>query len=513
MPDYNPVFNPQGALSALATDPMLRQMMERQQTGFEQSQEQLGRVRSASEAATEASEMEPLAAAALAAGKSPMTGGGFGQLLANIGGTYAATKAAQAQKALEREQSVLKDIGTAAAGGMGAGANTAMLQSALNPFHFSKNGMVQSKRTGQMISAPMLLEEARKYQASRQKTLEESGQAGAAEIAKAQTLQMYPELEEVLDGTLPTLFGGTGVTSQAASTKTDEQPSAVLAPGTDVKTMLKQLDRSQKQFEAAGDFEKAAEALKAKQAITKKLSFGKYEETPSAAEAAGLRPTTPAPTPTAPAQPLSKAELGREETAAKETAKDLVDYEKQLTASNDSANTMLRNIGHLAEEAKSANFGAGAGAKTQALKWADTLGVTLDPADAKAMNANQIIGKIALQLATIGAKNISSRPTQMEFQKLLEEGVPSTGMTKDAFLKVLALFKETAQTEQGQLSEFMKFKHSMPKGTVSSGDFSDYWALRKDPRYFSLSINDILDTMKERKMTFNQVISKLRERK
>jgi hypothetical protein len=53
----------------------------------------------------------------------------------------------------------------------------------------------------------------------------------------------------------------------------------------------------------------------------------------------------------------------------------------------------------------------------------------------------------------------------------------------------------------------------MPAGSVSAGDFSDYWALRKDPRYYNISIQDILDTMKERKMTFNQVISKLRERK
>jgi hypothetical protein len=129
------------------------------------------------------------------------------------------------------------------------------------------------------------------------------------------------------------------------------------------------------------------------------------------------------------------------------------------------------------------------------------------------MNANQIIGKVALQLATIGAKNISSRPTQLEFEKLLTQGVPAAGMTKDAFMKVLGMFEDTAKAEQGQLSEFMKFKHSMPAGSVSAGDFSDYWALRKDPRYYNISIQDILDTMKERKMTFNQVISKLRERK
>ncbi len=109
--------DPQGSLSALASDPMMRQMMERQQKGYDQMQEQLGRTRQASQAAAEADELSPLAAAAMAAGKTPSTEGGFGQFLASVGGAYGASIAAQKQRALLREQQMLKDIGSASAGG------------------------------------------------------------------------------------------------------------------------------------------------------------------------------------------------------------------------------------------------------------------------------------------------------------------------------------------------------------------------------------------------------------
>ena len=127
------------------------------------------------------------------------------------------------------------------------------------------------------------------------------------------------------------------------------------------------------------------------------------------------------------------------------------------------------------------------------------------------MNGNQIIGKIGLQLATLGSKAITSRPTQMEFQKLLEEGVPSTGMTKDAFLRVLSLFKETAGKDKDQLSEFMSWKHSVPEKGLSGGDFSNYWQLKaSDPKFATITPRDISDTMKARGWTYQQTLDKLR---
>ena len=111
------------------------------------------------------------------------------------------------------------------------------------------------------------------------------------------------------------------------------------------------------------------------------------------------------------------------------------------------------------------------------------------------------------------------RPTQLEFEKLLSSGVPAATMTSGAFTQVLDMFRKQAMTDQGKLAEFMQWKHGMPAEQRSIGDFSDYWALRKDPRFSHLTVTDILDTMKAKTkaypngMTFNQVLSKLREQK
>jgi hypothetical protein len=205
--------------------------------------------------------------------------------------------------------------------------------------------------------------------------------------------------------------------------------------------------------------------------------------------------------------------LKARETQLSGVESNLNDYEKALVEKTDRGNAMLRNIGKLSTEASEANFGPTAGFKTQAMKWATDLGVPLTPEETSAMTANQVIGKIALQLATVGAKDITSRPTQLEFQKLLDEGVPSTGMTKEAFLQILKMFQEGAQKDQGQLQDFMQWKHGRTPGS-SQGDFSDYWALKQnDPRYSGLSVKDVFETAKARNMSFNDVINKLRERK
>lgn len=207
---------------------------------------------------------------------------------------------------------------------------------------------------------------------------------------------------------------------------------------------------------------------------------------------------------------LSKVQRAQDLQQAEATGKNLAEYEKTLSEKSDASIAMQRNLGHMMDEAKSANFGAGSDLKTKALKWADTLGVPLSDTEKAAMTGNQVIGKIGLQLATIGAKNITSRPTQLEFQKLMDEGVPSTGMTKDAFLKVLNLFGETASADQRQLGEFMSWKHSVPEKSVGPGDFSNYWNLKmSNPRLQNITAKDIADTMKAKGWTYQQVIDKL----
>jgi hypothetical protein len=208
---------------------------------------------------------------------------------------------------------------------------------------------------------------------------------------------------------------------------------------------------------------------------------------------------------------LDKVQRAQDLQQSEATGKNLAEYEKALSDKSDSAMVMQRNLGHMLDEAKSANFGAGANFKTQALKWADTLGVPLSDSEKAAMTGNQVIGKIGLQLATIGAKNISSRPTQLEFQKLMEEGVPSTGMTKDAFVKVLNLFNETASADQKQLSEFTSWKHNIKDKNIGPGDFSNYWSMKmSNPKLQGITPKDIADTMQAKGWTYQQVMDKLR---
>ena len=494
--------DPRNAFGALQ-----QMMLDRMKTGEQQQTAQLSRMQQIAERKPEADEAERWAAMAQAASQVPPMVGGFGQLLASIGGAYGKTLAAQNQREVENQLALTKLYDQSSFGG--SGVATQMAHALLNPIQ-NIGGVGVSRLGGETIVPKDYVDKAMAYFQQLEKRLQGEGNPNATQEAFAAATARYgdflqnPSIAGSMYSQRP---GNAPLPSQVASTKAQPTPAVniakvgspdTLVPGEaarpttmDSTAWLETLYRQRKEAVASEDFAKANELQQAIKAF----------ETQGAAPVSNIPKT------------LSKAELEQNVTTAKETAKDLVDYEKNLTSANDASNAMLRNVGHLEAEAKKANFGAGAGAKTQILKWADTFGVTLDPSDREAMNANQIMGKIALQLATLGAKNISSRPTQLEFQKLLEEGVPATGMSREAFNRVLGLFKETAQSEQAQLSEFMKFKHSMPKGTVSAGDFSDYWSLRKDPRYATISIQDVLDTMKERKMTFNQVISKLRERK
>jgi hypothetical protein len=485
MPINDPVTNPLGALQEMAVGPA-QSLLRRQEDSWNERQAQIGALKQLAMPNEETNSTERWAAMAQAAALHPPVVGGFGQLLASIGGAYGRTLAAQDQRALDRQVAIAKLMDQ---GMMGQGSMTALTSALLRPIQ-NFGGVGVNRFTGQTVVPKDFTEKALSYFKDLEKRLQESGDPDATANAMAATNQRFGDLlsnpsiagstyaQRPDQAPLP-VQGGTG------AAKNTEDASLVLKPGTDKEALRRQLSQAEKEAVAAGDYARALDIKKAYALLTQQM----------------------------PLKVMSKPAMERATTTEKETAKDLADYEKQLTVSNDASNTMLRNLEHLESDAKSANFGAGSAFKTQALKWADTLGISIPDDQRAAMHANQVIGKIALQLATIGAKNISSRPTQLEFQKLLEEGVPATGMTKESFLRVLGLFKETAQAEQAQLSEFMKFKHAMPAGSVSAGDFSDYWALRKDSRYYKLSINDILDTMKERNMTFNQVISKLRERK
>ena len=481
--------DPRNAFGALQ-----QMMLDRMKTGEQQQTAQLARMQQIAERKPEADEAERWAAMAQAASQVPPMVGGFGQLLASIGGAYGKTLAAQNQREVDNQLALTKLYDQSSFGG--SGVATQMAHALLNPIQ-NIGGVGVSRFGGETIVPKEFESEYLRLLSVFYPKLVDSGSPNA--------------LEEASRMARASIHSGLRDPSVAGSTyaqRPDNTPMASQDTGKQKPEAKNNFPHVPSEDQNGRDRERLAILQKERLLYKDNPEVVADLDKDIAATQARLRPTL-----TSAVQPLSKAELEQGVTTAKETAKDLVDYEKNLTSANDASNAMLRNIGHLEADAKKANFGAGAGAKTQILKWADTFGVTLDPSDRESMNANQIMGKIALQLATLGAKNISSRPTQLEFQKLLEEGVPATGMSREAFNRVLGLFKETAQAEQAQLSEFMKFKHSMPKGTVSAGDFSDYWSLRKDPRYATISIQDILDTMKERKMTFNQVISKLRERK
>ena len=119
----DPVTNPQGALSAMALDPM-RQMMLNQQQG-QQDIENLKKIADQSRANDPTEQWANMAKAASAV---PPVVGNFGQLLAQIGGAYGSTLAAQEQRNLQNQMEIAKARQSM---GMGQGSMTALMQAAL----------------------------------------------------------------------------------------------------------------------------------------------------------------------------------------------------------------------------------------------------------------------------------------------------------------------------------------------------------------------------------------------
>jgi hypothetical protein len=410
MPTVNPVTDPQGALSQMATDPMMRQMLERQQQGYEQQQEQLGRVRTASERVPESYETERMGAMALMAGKSPQHAGGFGQLLANIGGAYSTTLAQQAQRDFDRESKVLDAVDKSAMP-FGSGAATALLQAQLNPFvNVGGVGLV-NRRSGQLAVPSNMLPEYNKLytalykQATEQKM--ENPEQWAQEQAMAQ-LGAAMGSRAVAGSRATPLPPAPGQAPAVEVAPIKEEGGVDLTPGTDVSRLIKQVERDEKMAVSKGDYAMAAELQKAKQALRAK------------AGPEGLQ-----------YRDIPKSKM--EEATAEVTGKALgTTFEDMQTASAASSDLKIQ-LNALRELFKTPNLPEGQlGEQLQGIRSGlKSLGIDVGKDVAAGDMVNAIGGKLALLTRTADGKNLMPGAMSDFEQKILRGLAPGLNQTAE----------------------------------------------------------------------------------
>lgn len=90
--------------------------------------------------------------------------------------------------------------------------------------------------------------------------------------------------------------------------------------------------------------------------------------------------------------------------------------------------------------------------------------------------AIETMKKLSIQLASAAAKGISSRPTQMEWQKLAEEGVPNPNLQAASIRALIASTREQYQRQSQYANEAIK--HANVHGRLEGPgipSFNEYW--------------------------------------
>lgn len=140
MPFADPVANPLGSLQA---------MMQEQIGARREAKEQMGTLQRIAPRDESTEEAERWSALAAAAGSTPPVAGGFGMMLANIGGAYGKVLSEQEQRNFER-QALIAKLMEQGGGSLGSGSLTAMTQAMLNPM-MNIGGQGVSRLTGEVI--------------------------------------------------------------------------------------------------------------------------------------------------------------------------------------------------------------------------------------------------------------------------------------------------------------------------------------------------------------------------
>lgn len=317
---YNdPVNNPMGALRALSGP--TQQMMQQQQQSWNQHQEQLKKlIEMQGDKEPERDESERWGAMASAASVHPPLVGGFGALLANIGGAYGKTLAAQRARDYERQEQIVK---LSQAGSLGAGSMTALTQAMVDPYKWAPGLGMMEKSTGNIQLPANLIPEYNKIQQGYYKHATEQRMPNAEEWSHAMARQDMMALmsnRNIAGGRTvppggfqaPSAAPGTAPLASAPPAQPGETPPTAapgaaplrtdpntplrkgedfglsLKPGTDTKALAAQFKRGEDAAVASGDYEKANEL----RMIRQRIESGQFDAAGEAAAPAKVPAST-----------------------------------------------------------------------------------------------------------------------------------------------------------------------------------------------------------------------------
>lgn len=185
-----------------------------------------------------------------------------------------------------------------------------------------------------------------------------------------------------------------------------------------------------------------------------------------------------APQPAAPAQPAAEPVVAGvsqapDVTKAKE---DLASYSasipKEINQDADIALQSQTALGELRNLMGNFNPGKAAPLRQALSEYAQTMGLQLNPGELNAASSMEAFNKIALGLATQAAKQLSSRPSQLEFQKMVESN-PNIALLPEGLQKIIFFteFKNNLALQKQQ--EF--YRWAGDKKPTDYAQFLPYW--------------------------------------
>lgn len=459
----NPVTNPLGALQQMAAAPM-NQLMQQQQTDWKQRQDQLGALKAAMAPNEDVESAERWGAMATAAGQMPPLTGGFGAMIANIGGAYGKTLAEQRQREIQNQAMLTKLIDS---GSLGAGSMTAMTQAALNPY-VNVPGVGLVRRTDAALTLPsnMVPEYNKLYKGFYDQAVEQkmpNPEEWARQMAERQLGSAMGSRE--IAGGRSTPFGRTAVDTEgqpsvAGSLPKTAEPTAAtgefgvqLKTGTDTAALVKQLKQNEDKAVANQDFARAREL----QALRQRVEAGSYTETPGALEYKDV--------------PKSKMEESQAGEVGKALAKEATTLNDAMSASN----KMINQLNTLEKIYQTPNMPEGElGKHIQTLRSTlASLGVNVGKEVGAADMANAIASNFALHLRTGEGENLLPGQMSNYEDQLLQKMAPILSLTQEGRMALITYMREMAKANA-------RMGHEVNLMTDERGIVSPEWRKRKE---------------------------------
>lgn len=439
------------ALSQMAGVPnAMSQMLQQQEESYAAKKAQMEKLQELSKRSPETDEAERWASMATAASKVPPMVGGFGQLLASIGGAYGNTLAQQNQREFEKQQAIAKLMDQ---GMMGQGSMTALTSALLNPIQ-NIGGVGISRFTGQTV-VPKGLEQVytKTYDTAYKAAIEQrmpNPEAYAKQQADA-VIQQHVLANPSIAGSLYAQRPGEAPLPSQGGAQREEKPRVELASGTDVSAYVKSLQRMEQQAVSEGDYSKAREI----QSVRKTL-----QEQPTAAPSLAYKDV-----------PKAKMEESQAEAVGKELTKEATTLNNAMSASN----KMITQINLLEKLYSTPNMPEGelGPLQQQIRSGMKTLGIDVGKEVGAADMARAIASNFALHLRTGEGENLLPGQMSNYEDKLLQQMSPVLSLTNEGRLALARMMKEMATSNARMGSEVNKM-------TDERGIVDPNWRKRKE---------------------------------